>query len=108
MAVVPQPKELVRGFRSFMQDYGVIPLAIGVVVGTAVNDVVKTLVDGLFTPLISLLAPRQGFQNFQLTVHGSTFKIGAVINSLLSFLVIMLIVYIVVKVVLRRDELLKK
>ena len=101
-------KGLVRGFGTFIQEYGVAPLAIGVVVGTAINDLVKSLVDGLITPLISLLAPRQGIQGFQLTVHGATFKIGTVVSSLLSFLVVMWIVYVVVKVILRRDELLPK
>ena len=99
---------LVKGFGAFIQQYGVLPLAIGVVVGTAVNDLVKSLVDGVVTPLISLLAPRQGIQGFQVTIHGSVFKVGQVVGSLITFLVVMWIVYVGVKYILRRDELLEK
>jgi len=99
---------LVKGFGSFIEDYGVLPLAIGVVVGTAVNDFVKTLVDGFFTPLISLLTPGRSLQGFQITLHGAVFKVGAIVNGLLSFLVILLIVYLAVKFVIRRDTLLQK
>jgi large conductance mechanosensitive channel len=101
-------KGLVKGFSTFIQEYGVAPLAIGVVVGTAVNDLVKSLVDGLVTPLISLLDPQQGAQNLTFTVHGAAFKIGEVVSSLLSFLTVMLIVYLVVKFILRQEDLLKK
>ena len=106
--LVAAPKQLAKGYAQFISDYNVAPLAIGVVIGTTTNDFVKTLVSGFFTPLISLLAPRQGVQNFQVTVHGATFQIGVIVNSLISFLIILGVVYVVVKVLLRQDQLLKK
>ena len=101
---IERPKEIVRDFREFARDYNVAPLAIGVVIGTSVNDFVKTLVNGFFTPLISLLAPRQGIQNFTVTIRGSVFAVGAVANSLISFLIVLWIVYIAVKVLLRQKK----
>ncbi|MBU6389147.1 MscL family protein [Patescibacteria group bacterium] len=106
--LVHEPRKLVGGFRDFIQQYGVLPLAIGVVIGTAVNDLVKTLVDGLVTPFIALIAPEGKMQNFQVVFHGSIFKIGAVVNSLLSFLIVALLVYLTVKLIIRDEELLKK
>lgn len=101
-------KSLVGGFRSFISNYGVLPLAIGVVIGNAVNDLVKTLVDGLITPLIALISPQTKLQNFQFVFHDSVFKIGAILNAVLSFVVISAIVYLMVKLVLRNEELLQK
>ena len=106
--VASRGKSLVSGFRYFISDYGVAPLAVGVVIGTAVNDLVKTLVDGLISPFIALISPNQQLQTFQLTFHGSVFKIGVVANSLISFIVICLVVYLAVKLVLRNEDLLKK
>lgn len=96
------------GFRDFIKNYGVLPLAIGVVLGSAVNDFVKTLVDGLVTPLISLIFHGGALQSYQYNFHGAIFKFGAVLNSLLTFISIAWIVYLVVKIIIRDDELLKK
>ena len=99
---------VVRGFRHFVSDYGIVPLAVGVVIGTAVNDVVKSLVADIITPFIGLISPQGRLQEFQVVVHGSVFRIGHALNSLISFLVIALTVYAVAKFVLRNEELLKK
>jgi large conductance mechanosensitive channel len=92
-----KPIKLVGGYRQFLADYGVLPLAIGVVVGSAVNDFVKSIVDGLLTPLIALVSPGSRLQNLQFEVHGAVFKIGMVINAALSFMSVFLVVYLVVK-----------
>lgn len=103
-----ETRALVGGFFEFISQYGVVPLAIGVVIGTAVNDLVRTIVDGLLTPLISLVTPTANLQKFQVTVNGTVFKFGAVLNSTLSFLLVCLVIYVVVKLLLRREEYLKK
>ena len=104
-----KPKEgLASGFRTFISQYGVGPLAIGVIVGTAVNDFIKSLVDGLITPFIALVSPSSKLQSLQFTFHGSVFKIGTVINSLISFLLICLLVYLFAKIILRNEEILEK
>lgn len=107
-SVKKEVKEAARGFREFIVNYGVGPLAIGVVIGTAVNDLVKSLVDGLFSPLIALLSPDGQLQTFKITFHGAVFKLGMILNSLLSFIIIALMVYFFAKVILRNEDLLKK
>ena len=97
-----------KDFKAFAMKGSVIDLAVGVVIGTAVNDLVKNLVDDLISPFVSLISPETQLQSFEITIRHSTFKIGAVVNSLLSFLIICLVVYLLAKVVLRNEELLKK
>ena len=101
-------ENILKGFKHFIGQYGILPLAIGVVIGNAVNDLVKVLVDGLIGPFIGLLAPESAIQNLQFVVGGSTFKVGAVIYATITFLVVALVVYLVVRFILRRDELLEK
>ena len=97
-----------RGFLDFVRQYGIAPLAIGVVIANAVNDLVKTVVDGLISPLIALISPTTSLQTLQFTVGKSVFKVGAVANSLLSFFLIALVVYLFAKWILRNEEVLKK
>lgn len=101
-------REIVGGFRAFVNDYNVAPLAIGVVIGGAVNEFVRVLVDGLIYPIISLLSFDGRLQNLQVVFRGSTFKLGAVFNSLVSFLSVCIIVYFFIKLILRNDKILKK
>jgi large conductance mechanosensitive channel len=104
----PQKRSFTGGFMEFIRQYSVIPLAIAVVLGNAVNDLVKALVDGVVTPIISLFVPSTALQSYELHIKSSTFQIGAVLSALISFIVVAFIVYTFVKKVLRDDTVLEK
>jgi large conductance mechanosensitive channel len=108
MMPAPEKHRFGSGFMGFIRQYHVIPLAIAVVLGNALNDVVKTLVDGIITPLISLVVPSTSLQEYQWQVKSSTFHIGSVISAVISFLVVALVVYVFAKKVLRDDSILEK
>ena len=97
-----------KGFAQFLSQYGVIPLAIGVVIGTAVNQVVQAIVADLITPFISLFTPQGKLQDLTLTYHHAVFKVGAVLDSLITFVVIAFTVYFVAKILLNNEEILQK
>jgi large conductance mechanosensitive channel len=108
-ALPPHKKAgVARGFVSFIQDYGVAPLAVGVILANTVNDFVKSFVAGIITPLVSLISPGSSFQDLHFQIGHSDFQIGMVLSSLLSLLIVALLVYIVAKVVLRNESLLQK
>lgn len=103
-----KPAGFTHGFMDFVRQYNVIPLAIAVVLGNALNDVVKTLVEGIITPFISLLIPGTSLQSYEWTVKSSTFQIGLVISALITFLAIAILVYIFAKRVLHDEKLLRR
>ena len=108
---LPQPvpaKSFWGDFRQFLKDYSVIGMAIGIVMGTAVNRLIQTIVDGLITPLINLIVPSKDFQALILTVRGVEFRFGDVISALIQFIIVALLIFFTVKYLLRKDELLKK
>jgi len=78
------------------------------VIGSAVNDLVKAVVDDMVTPLVSLVTPQGKLQNFSLVFHGATFKFGALVTALITFLVVVWVVYLSVKVILHNDDLQEK
>jgi large conductance mechanosensitive channel len=82
-----------KGFRNFISRGNLIDLAVAVVIGTAFTAVVAALVADLITPLIAAIAGQPSFGNLAFTIHKSTFKYGAFINALLSFLIVAAVVY---------------
>lgn len=103
-----QKKNFWDSFREFLKQYSVIGLAIGVVMGTAVNQLIQTIVQGFITPLIGLVLPNQGLQKLAFTLRGSEFRFGSIIDATLQFVIVALLIYIVVKKLLKQEELLKK
>jgi large conductance mechanosensitive channel len=81
------------GFRKFILRGNVVDLAVGVVIGAAFTGIVNALVADLFTPLIGLIGI-QDFSNWHYLGHnGNDFKVGAVINAAISFLITAAVVY---------------
>jgi large conductance mechanosensitive channel len=101
-------RRLAGGFKEFISQYSVMSLAVAVVIGNAVNDLVKSVVENLITPLISLISPQGRLQGFEVSVGGATFGVGEAINSAISFLVISAVVYVGATVILKNEALLKE
>lgn len=101
-------KNFLEGLISFLKEYSVIGLAIGVIIGQTSKDLIDSIVGGLFMPFISLLIPAEGFENLVFTFSGSVFNVGLVLKNLLVFLVVMVLLYVLVKQMLKRDDLVSK
>lgn len=99
---------LFRGLIEFLKDNAIIGMAIGVVVAQIVKDLVDSLVKGVLVPLISLAVPGEGLGTLIYLVNGIEFNIGIIINSFLTFLIVMTILYIVVKRILKMEDILVK
>jgi len=107
-------KKPLYGFMEFIREQGVVGLAVGLTLGTAVTVFVKSIVDNIVNPLIGLVLPGSSNLNDKFVcldkVEGvCTNKLswGVVLSSLISFLTIAAIVYFVVHG-LRLDRLDKK
>jgi large conductance mechanosensitive channel len=85
---------IISEFRTFITKGNVIDLAVAVVIGVAFNAVVTALVTDLITPLIGIPG-HVDFSAMTFTINGSTFMYGSFINSLISFLVIAFVVFLI-------------
>lgn len=101
-------KSFWRDFRLFLHQYSVIGLAIGIVMGTAVNQLVQSFVNGIVTPLIGLMVPAEDFQRLVVPVRGVEFRFGDVISAVINFIIVAFLIYFVVKKLLKQDALLAK
>ncbi len=89
-------KEVFAGFREFIVRGNVIDLAVAVVIGTAFTALVNSVVSGLITPLIGALGGNPDFSGFEFTVNGSVFDIGAVLNAMISFVIVAAVIYFMI------------
>jgi large conductance mechanosensitive channel len=86
----------VKGFRDFITRGNLIDLAVAVVIGTAFTAIVTAIVADLITPLIAAIWGNPSFAAWSFKVHGSSFHIGALLNAVLTFLIIAAVVYFLV------------
>jgi large conductance mechanosensitive channel len=94
---VTKAKGFAQEFKEFAVKGNMIDLAVAVVVGTAFNKIVDSLVNDIIMPAIAMAFGKPDFSYF---VVGSI-KIGSFVNSLVNFLIVALTIFVTIKVVTR-------
>lgn len=97
-------KKFLEEFKAFAMRGNVLDMAVGVVVGSAFTAIVTSIVQNLLTPLLGLLIPDSTFAEWA----PGGFGIGAVINSIISFLITAFVVFVLVKGVNKLTHLKKQ
>lgn len=85
-------------FLEFIREKGVLGLAIGIIMGGAVTQLVNSIVENLVNPLIGAVTGAAGNLNelaYKVPYTEIVFKWGAFISSLIDFLAIIAVVYFV-------------
>lgn len=86
---------MLEQFKQFLVETNAIALAIGVVVGGAVQKLVSAIVADLIMPLLSLVLPGGAWREFSISLGTGhdPLKIGDVLGSTVDFLIIAWVVY---------------
>jgi large-conductance mechanosensitive channel len=92
----------VSGFVDFIREHAIVGLAIGFVLGTQVQTVVKQIISSFIDPLFVLIFPGNkalSARTFTLHLDGrsANFGWGAVVFALLDFIFIAFAVYAIIK-----------
>ncbi|OYQ32138.1 large-conductance mechanosensitive channel [Flavobacterium cyanobacteriorum] len=90
---------LIKEFKEFALKGNVIDLAVGVVIGAAFNNIVKSLVDDIITPLILTPAlEAASLKNLaELTIPGTAVKYGSFLSNVISFIIVAFALFLIVK-----------
>ena len=99
---------MLKEFLEFLKNYGVIGLAIAVIIGGKLNDLVSSVVNDLLMPLVFQPALRAASVDDirKLSFHGILY--GKVVGATLDFLVVAFLVFLIAKIVLREAVVAKK
>lgn len=116
---------MLNEFRTFIARGNVLDLAVGIIIGAAFTAIVNSIVTDLINPIIGLIIGGIDFSNLYLVLSGevrpgaslqaardsgaAVFAWGAFLMSVLNFLIIAWVVFLLVKVVNRaREAVVKK
>jgi large conductance mechanosensitive channel len=99
---------LLKEFVAFLHEYGVIGLAMAVIIGGKLNELVGSLVNDLLVPLIlkPALEAAQVADIRQLSAGGILY--GKVLGAGIDFLVVAFLVFGFAKIVLKEQKVAKK
>jgi len=99
---------MIKEFVGFLKQYGVIGLAIAVIIGGKLNLLVTSLVNDLLTPLIFQPALRAaGVANIaELNYNGIMY--GRVIASLIDFMIVAFVIFLFAKHIMKEEVVTKK
>jgi large conductance mechanosensitive channel len=89
-------KKLLKEFNEFAFKGNVMNLAIGVIIGAAFQGVVSSLTTNILSPVIGIFM-RENFDSLELGVLGVTIKYGAFLTSLINFLIMAFVVFLLLK-----------
>jgi large conductance mechanosensitive channel len=92
-------KNFVEEFKAFALKGNVLDLAIGVVIGTAFNKIVDSLVNDIVMQAIAAIFKQPDFSTIAWHVNGGAIKFGAFINNIVNFLVVAVSVFIAIKAI---------
>ncbi|MGD9695271.1 MAG: large conductance mechanosensitive channel protein MscL [Thermoleophilia bacterium] len=84
---------MLKDFKDFLVQGNLVALAVAVVIGLAFQDVIKSLIDNIITPLIAAIGGQPDFSALDFTLNSSIFRYGLFLNALIAFLVIAAVVF---------------
>lgn len=89
-------RKFMQEFKEFALRGNVMNLAVGVIIGAAFQGVVTSLSENILSPIIGLFA-KQDFNTMQVVILGVPLKYGAFITSVINFLIMAFVVFLMVK-----------
>lgn len=96
---------MIKEFKDFIMRGSVLDLAVGVVIGSAFTAIVSKVVEGLITPLISLIfvltinkqSADDALGSLVFSFKGVEFRFGDVISAIVTFLITAFVLFLIVK-----------
>jgi len=113
---------MLKEFKDFAMRGNVVDLAVGVIIGGAFGNIVKSLVDDIIMPPIGLLLGNVDFSNLFLLMKSGdpagpyaslsaaqeagavTLNYGLFINTVIAFLIVAFVIFLLIRAINRLDR----
>lgn len=96
-----------RGFEEefveFLKKNQVIGLAVAFIIGTAATAMVTALVKDIVMPVVGVILPGGNWQTALLPVGPINFMAGDFVGAMINFIIIALVVFMLVKYIMKAD-----
>jgi len=101
-------KKLWIEFKEFLKEYKIMPLAIAFIIGGAATTLIQSVVNNLIMPLITPFIPNGAWQTAKLNLGPIVISWGAFLSSIINFVIIAFVVFLIAKTLLKEDKVSKK
>jgi len=99
---------MVKEFTSFLKEYGIIGLAIAVIIGGKLNELVTSIVQDLLMPLIFQPALKAANVDDIRKLSYNGILYGKVIGTTIDFLIVAFVVFLIAKFLFKEEVVKKK
>lgn len=101
-------KNFISEFKKFAMRGNVIDMAVGIIIGAAFGKIVDSLVKDVLMPPIGLLLGKVDFSDLKIVLtegeNPVSINYGLFINALISFIIVALAVFILIKAINKLQE----
>jgi len=95
---------MLKEFKEFAMRGNVMDLAIAVIIGGAFGKIITSLVNDVLMPLIGLVLGGINFSGLAFTVGDAVVKWGAFIQSIVDFIIVAFVIFMLVRAMNRLRE----
>lgn len=90
-------KKLIEEFKEFISKGNVLDLAVGVIIGSAFQKIVTSLVNDILMPFLGLVTGGHDFTSLTLKFKDATINYGLFIQNIIDFLLMAFCIFIIIK-----------
>lgn len=101
-------KQMLMEFKEFLREYKVMGLAVAFIMGAAATTLVQSLVNNIVMPLVTPFIPGGAWQTVKLTLGPVVLGIGAFAGAVINFVIMAAVVFLIAKIVLKEEKVVKK
>ncbi len=119
-------KNIISEFKQFVMRGNVIDMAVGIIIGGAFTKIVNSMVADVLMPPLGLLMGKVDFSNWFVVIKegsqagpyaslsaaqaagATTINVGNFLNTIISFLIVALCIFMLIKAINKLDNLKKK
>ena len=95
-------------FKEFISKGNVVDMAVGVIIGSAFGKIVTSLVEKILMPIIGVLLGGLDFSDLSIKVGSAKIGYGSFIQSIVDFLIVAFCLFLIIKVMNKLQDAVKK
>jgi large conductance mechanosensitive channel len=102
---------MLKEFREFAVKGNVVDMAVGIIIGAAFGDIVKSLVNDVIMPPIGMLLNQVDFKSLAITLREKSGDLPAVvvnygqfINTVINFVIVAFVIFLVIRQINRLKQ----
>jgi large conductance mechanosensitive channel len=111
MAEEKKPEEkkgLIGEFMAFLMKYQVIGLAVAFIIGAAATKMVTATVNDIIMPIIGAIIPGGSWRTAVINAGPIAFLVGDFVGAVIDFIIIALVVFLIVRFMMKEDATQKR